>query len=71
MQIGSLTSERKANKLKEELLDKYPGSRVIEFFGEKSFWVRIRFGGDDREQAEDMARRIQPNEGTAYLTRLD
>ena len=71
VQIGPLTSERKANKLKEELLDKYPGSRVIEFPGEKSFWVRIRPGGDDREQAEDMARRIQPNEGTAYLTRLD
>lgn len=71
VQIGPLTSERNANKLKDKLLDKYPGSRVIEFPGEKSFWVRIRPGGDDREQAEDMARRIQPDEGTAYLTRLD
>ena len=42
VQIGPFTTERKAIKLKEELLDKYPTSRVIEFPGEKSYWVRIR-----------------------------
>jgi rare lipoprotein A len=71
VQIGPFTSEGRANKLKQELLDKYAGARVIEFAGERSYWVRIRPVGDDREQAEDMSQRIQPEEGVAYLTRLD
>jgi rare lipoprotein A len=71
VQIGPFTSEGRANKLKQELLDKYAGARVIEFAGERSYWVRIRPAGDDREQAEDMSQRIQPEEGVAYLTRLD
>ncbi len=71
VQIGAFTSERAAERLKAELLRKYPESKVIEFAGEKSYWVRIRPEGDDRAEAEDMARRIQPEEGVAYLTRLD
>ena len=58
-------------KLKEELLRKFPGAKVIEFPGEDSYWVRIRPEGDDREQAEGIARQIHPAEGDAYLTRLD
>jgi rare lipoprotein A len=71
VQIGPLTSRKKAIRLKAKLLEKYRGSRVIEFPGERSFWVRIRPEGDDREQAEQMASHIDPGEGVAYLTRLD
>jgi len=71
VQIGPFLSERKALKFKEKLLNDYAGSKVIEFSGERSYWVRIRPQGDDREQAEEMARRLQPEEGVAYLTRLD
>jgi peptidoglycan lytic transglycosylase len=71
VQIGPIATERKAIKLKVELVDKYPGSRVIEFPGENSYWVRIRPEGDDRGQAEAIARRLDPPEGAAYLTRLD
>lgn len=71
VQIGPLTTEKKAIRLKEKLLDEYPGSRVIEFPGERSYWVRIRPAGDDREQAEQIARHIDPDQGEAYLTRLD
>ena len=71
VQIGPFLSEGKAIRFKEKLLSDYPGSKVIEFAGEKSYWVRIRPQGDDREQAEEMARRLQPDEGVAYLTRLD
>jgi rare lipoprotein A len=71
VQIGPFTSEHKAIKFKQQLLDKYPTSRVIEFPGEKSYWVRIRPEGDDRELAESIARRLDPQEGAAYLTRLD
>ena len=69
--IGPFLSEHKAIKFKEKLLSEYSGSKVIEFPGERSYWVRIRPQGDDREQAEEMARRLQPEEGAAYLTRLD
>lgn len=71
VQIGPFLSERKAIKFKEKLLSQYAGAKVIEFPGERSYWVRIRPPGDDREQAEAMARRLQPEEGAAYLTRLD
>jgi len=71
VQIGPIATERKAIRLKEELLDKYPTSRVIEFPGEDSFWVRIRPEGDDRGLAEAIARRVDLAEGAAYLTRLD
>jgi rare lipoprotein A len=71
VQIGAFTSEHKAKKLKAQLLHKYPEASVIEFPGEDSYWVRIRPEGDNREQAESIARRLRPAEGEAYLTRLD
>jgi rare lipoprotein A len=71
VQIGAFTSERKAKKFKAQLLRKYPDASVIEFPGEASYWVRIRPQGDNREQAQSIARRLRPAEGDAYLTRLD
>jgi rare lipoprotein A len=71
VQIGPFTSEGRANKFKAKLLDEYPGSRVIEFAGERSYWVRIRPQSDDRDQAEEISRSLEPEEGNAYLTRLD
>ena len=71
VQIGAFHDERAAIKLKQELLRRYPGSNVIEFPGENSYWVRIRPEGDDREMAEHIAQHLQPAEGNAYLTRLD
>lgn len=71
VQIGAFHDEDEALALKAQLLQMYPGANVIEFPGEKSFWVRIRPQGDDRAQAEQIARHLQPVEGDAYLTRLD
>jgi rare lipoprotein A len=71
VQIGAFTSERKANKFKAQLERKYPDSTVIDFPGEASYWVRIRPEGDNREQAERIARKLRPAEGAAFLTRLD
>ncbi|MGO8757756.1 MAG: septal ring lytic transglycosylase RlpA family protein [Terracidiphilus sp.] len=71
VQIGAFHDEDEALKLKEQLLRKYPGSNVIEFPGEKSYWVRIRPQGDDRAMAEYIARHLEPVEGDAFLTRLD
>jgi rare lipoprotein A len=71
VQIGAFSSEREAIRLKEQLLRKYPTANVIEFPGEDSYWVRIRPEGDNREEAEFIARHVVPREGEAYLTRLD
>jgi rare lipoprotein A len=71
VQIGAFHSEHQALKLKEQLLRRYPSANVIEFPGEDSYWVRIRPEGDDREMAESIARRLRPEEGEAFLTRLD
>jgi rare lipoprotein A len=71
VQIGAFTSERKANKFKAQLVRKYHGANVIEFSGVDSYWVRIRPEGDDRKQAERIARNLHPAEGEAFLTRLD
>ena len=71
VQVGAFTSSRKANKLKAQLERKYPNASVTEFSGEDSYWVRIRPEGDDREQAERIARNLHPAEGEAFLTRLD
>lgn len=71
VQIGAFSSEHKATALKERLLREYPDANVIEFAGEKSYWVRIRPSGDDREMAEYIARNLHPSEGDAFLTRLD
>lgn len=71
VQIGAFHDERAAIKLKENLLEIYPGAKVIEFPGEKSWWVRIRPQADDRATAEYIADHVHPSEGDAYLTRLD
>jgi rare lipoprotein A len=71
VQIGAFHSEHKAIKLKEQLERHYPDANVIEFPGEKSYWVRIRPEGDNKRQAELIARQVRPAEGEAYLTRLD
>jgi rare lipoprotein A len=71
VQIGAFKSERAAQRLKNQLLRSYPESNVIEFPGENSYWVRIRPEGDNREEAEYIARHLRPIEGDAFLTRLD
>jgi rare lipoprotein A len=71
VQIGAFHDENDAIDLKQRLQMLYPGSTVIEFPGENSFWVRIRPQGDDRATAEYIARHVQPTEGAAFLTRLD
>jgi peptidoglycan lytic transglycosylase len=72
VQIGAFTSERRANKLKKQLIRKYPLATVIDFPGaEHQYWVRIRPHDGDRETAVYLTRHIHPSEGVAFLTRLD
>jgi rare lipoprotein A len=73
VQIGAFKTERDAEKLKKQLLRRYPDSNVIDFPGQHSYWVRIRPQGDNRAQAESIARHLRPSEpdAEAFLTRLD
>ena len=71
VQIGAFHNEEDALSLKQQLQREYPGSNVIEFAGETTYWVRIRPVGDDRVTAEYIAQHLQPVEGDAFLTRLD
>jgi rare lipoprotein A len=71
VQIGAFHDEELALKLKAQLQVRYPEASVIEFPGTASYWVRIRPAGDNRALAESIARRLQPEEGEAFLTRLD
>jgi len=71
VQIGAFHSEELALKLKTQLQVRYPDASVIEFSGTDSYWVRIRPQGDNRTMAETIAQRLQPEEGEAFLTRLD
>jgi rare lipoprotein A len=71
VQIGAFEHEHKAEKLRDELEHQYENANVIDFEGPTGYWVRIRPQGDNREQAELIARRLRPAEGDAYLVRLD
>ena len=71
VQIGAFEHEHKAEKLRDELERKYENAKVIDFEGPTGYWVRIRPAGDNREQAESIQRRLRPEEGDAYLVRLD
>jgi rare lipoprotein A len=71
VQIGAFEHEHKAAKLREELEHQYDNAQVIDFQGPTGYWVRIRPQGDNREQAELIAKRLRPAEGGAYLVRLD
>ena len=71
VQIGAFQSEREARKLKEKLEDRYTGANVIQFTGPTGEWVRIRPQGDDKREAEQVARNTRVKEGGVFLVRLD
>ena len=71
VQIGAFEHEHKAEKLRDQLERKYETANVIDFEGPTGYWVRIRPQGDNRAQAESIAKSLRPAEGDAYLVRLD
>ena len=72
MQIGPITSERRADALKRRLIRKYPRASVIDFAADRhEYWVRIRPHDGDRETAVYLTRHVRPSQGVAFLTRLD
>lgn len=71
VQIGAFSKEKEAIKLEEHLERKYQTANVIEFTGPTGHWVRIRPQNDDKGRAVEIAKELKPEEGGAYLVRLD
>jgi len=71
VQIGAFSKEKEAVKLEEHLEHKYHTANVIEFTGPTGHWVRIRPQNDDKDRATEIAKELKPEEGEAYLVRLD
>jgi rare lipoprotein A len=71
VQIGAFSKEKDAVKLEEHLERKYHTANVIEFAGPTGHWVRIRPQNDDKKRAMEIAKELRPEEGEAYLVRLD
>ncbi len=71
VQIGAFHSEGNAVALEHKLQRRYATANVIEFTGPTGHWVRIRPVGDDKARATEIENAVQPEEGAAYLTRLD
>lgn len=71
VQIGAFSHQKSALQLQEHLQHEYRTANVIEFAGPTGFWVRIRPANDDRTVATSIARTLQPEEGEAWLVRLD
>jgi rare lipoprotein A len=71
VQIGAFDHQSAARHLEAKLEREYRSANVIEFQGPTGFWVRIRPEHDDRELATEIANRLRPTEGEAWLVRLD
>jgi rare lipoprotein A len=71
VQIGAFKDGHEAVKLRDHLTRKYQTANVIEFPGPTGYWVRIRPLNDDKSRAIEIAHDLKPDEGEAYLVRLD
>jgi len=71
VQIGAFQSQSGAIAMKEHLLDRYPGSQVLQFKGPTGYWVRIRVAQDDKEKTRAVYAHTRVDEGAAFLVRLD
>lgn len=71
VQIGAFTSRSAAAHLQEKLQREYETANIVEFQGPTGFWVRVRPEHDSRELAIEIANRVRPVEGEAWLVRID
>lgn len=73
VQTGAFRTQQDALDLKQALMRRYAGSRVIEFASSTGYWVRIDPQNYDKTRAEAIARWIGKPDATsqAYLVRID
>lgn len=71
VQVGAFESGYKSVELANHLQRKYATANVVEFTGPTGHWVRIRPANDDKSKAVEIAAELKPEQGRAYLVRLD
>jgi peptidoglycan lytic transglycosylase len=71
VQIGAFQAQADALELKAQLLDRYPGSQVLQFKGPTGYWVRIRVAQDDKQKTREVYETTQVREGGVFMVRLD
>jgi rare lipoprotein A len=73
VQTGAFKTQQDALDLKDALVARYRGAKVVEFSGPTGFWVRIDPVLHDRAQAEVMLNWIGKPDASAlpYLVRID
>ena len=72
VQVGAFPTEADAIQEKLDLMQRYPGAKVIEFPGPTGHWVRINPKVSDKQHAEEVADSIHlPDDAQPYLTRTD
>ena len=72
VQIGGFHQQVAAEELRESLSRRYLTAKVIDFPSPAGdWWVRVRVLNDDRLRAEEITRDTLPEEGAAFLVRLD
>jgi rare lipoprotein A len=73
VQTGAFKTQQDALDLKDALIARYRGARVVEFSGPTGFWVRIDPAQHDRAHAEAMLDWIGKPDPNAlpYLVRID
>jgi rare lipoprotein A len=72
VQIGGFEEQRTADELREHLARRYLTAKVLDFPSPAGdWWVRVRVLNDERARAEEITRDTHPDEGSAFLVRLD
>ena len=72
VQIGAFPTEDDALQEKADLVQRYPGAKVIEFAGPTGHWVRINPKVADRQHATEIADGIHlPDAAQPYMVRTD
>ena len=72
VQIGAIPHQKDAIRLKEQLLQSFETTQVIQFPApDGGYWVRVKVPQDDKKRAQQVARETHPDEGNVFLVRLD
>jgi len=72
VQIGALSKQKDAIRLKEHLLESFETTQVIQFPApDGGYWVRVKVPQDDKKRAQEVARATHVSEGNVFLVRLD
>ncbi len=72
VQIGAISSQKDAIRLKEHLLRSFETTQVIQFPApDGGYWVRVKVPQDDKKRAQEVARATHPDQGNVFLVRLD